>query len=238
MFTATMLVSAIGCENKDAEETVEIIECGEISTGIERTSEKENSSVSETNAEYESFSASESTSEEKSGSAAETTGTEETVGKAIVYKDTGSEELNKICDNILNRIVDSSMSERELAYSVYCYVEKNISYAGVTPQEGFITAGIKTLKIGKGNCYGYYAASAALLTRLGFENIEIHTEDLSHFWNMVKIEGSWYHFDTTNGWGAQRFLFTDAQLASYSYNNPDVGLICYSWDRSKYPATP
>lgn len=130
------------------------------------------------------------------------------------------------------------MSDREKAYQVYCWIEKNITYSGVTEQSGWVLAGTTVLKTHKGNCYAYYATSAALLSRLGIENTLIQEEDGGHFWNLVKIDGNWYHFDTTNGWGTQRFLWTDAQMDSYVYNHPRLGDICYDWDHSKYPSTP
>ena len=91
----------------------------------------------------------------------------------------------------------------------------------------------------KGNCYAYYSASAALLTRAGIENMEIHEPDMSHVWNLVKMDGQWYHFDATPGWGEQRFLWTDEQMENYSYYNEDVEHeISYDWDHAEFPATP
>ena len=73
---------------------------------------------------------------------------------------TGSAELDKLCDGILNNIV------RDKAYAVYTWVSGNISYRG-TSATGDWVAGAKTaLTRYSGDCYAFYSASRALLTRL------------------------------------------------------------------------
>lgn len=162
----------------------------------------------------------------------------EAVAPALTVYDTGNASLNQLCDGIVYSIANDSMSEREKARAVYDWVENNIRYSGTTPITDWITGGISTLNSRKGNCFGFYSVSASLLTRLGIENMEIHEEDDSHFWNLVKVDGAWYHFDTTKGWGTERFLWTDAQMDAYEYDNGTYGVIRYNWDHSKYPATP
>lgn len=163
---------------------------------------------------------------------------EEAAAPALTVYDTGNESLNQLCDGIVYSIANDSMSQRDKARAVYDWVENNIRYSGTTPITDWITGGISTLNSRKGNCFGFYSVSASLLTRLGIENMEIHEEDDSHFWNLVKIDGAWYHFDTTKGWGTERFLWTDAQMDAYEYDNGTYGVIRYNWDHSKYPATP
>lgn len=164
--------------------------------------------------------------------------TAEAVAPALTVYDTGNESLNQLCDGIVYSIANDSMSQRDKARAVYDWVENNIRYSGTTPITDWITGGISTLNSRKGNCFGFYSVSASLLTRLGIENIEIHEEDDSHFWNLVNIDGAWYHFDTTKGWGTERFLWTDAQMDAYEYDNGTYGVIRYNWDHSKYPPTP
>ena len=42
--------------------------------------------------------------------------------------------------------------------------------------------------------------SKALLTRAGIENIDLKATKHKHYWNFVKVEEGWYHFDTTPRW--------------------------------------
>ena len=93
------------------------------------------------------------------------------------YTDTGDEKLNNQCDRVLDSIISDSMSEREKAYAIYTWVENNIRYSGNTAENGWVSGAKTTLASGKGNCYGYYSTSAALLTRAGFDNLQVNEPD-------------------------------------------------------------
>ncbi len=158
---------------------------------------------------------------------------------AYAYMDTGDETLNRQCDQILDTLIDNSMTEREKAYAIYRWVEGHIRYSGVTAENGWVNGAKTALATGKGNCYAFYSVSAALLTRAGFENLQVNEPDNSHYWNLVRIDGCWYHWDTTAGWGGERFLLTDAQLEAYAYYNASVGeTLTYHWNHASVPATP
>lgn len=152
--------------------------------------------------------------------------------------DTGNEELNAMCDEILASLVSDSMSEREKAHNIYTWVTSSIRYKGNFDMSDWKKGAITALKKRRGNCFAFYSASRALLTRAGLENIEIKEEPDVHFWNMVKVDGNWYHFDATRGWGADRFLWTDKQMRKYRHKLRNGRCLRYKWDASKYPATP
>lgn len=155
------------------------------------------------------------------------------------YTDTGDAALNNQCDRVLDSILSDAMSNREKAYAIYTWVENHIRYSGGTAENGWVSGAKATLSSGKGNCYGYYSVSAALLTRAGFENLQVNEPDYSHYWNLVNVDGNWYHWDTTLGWGDERFLYTDSQMENYSYYNSNIGqTLVYTWDHSSVPKTP
>lgn len=178
----------------------------------------------------------ESTTEKVEEAILETT----TVIEAVSNRtDTGDESLNNICDNILDQIILEDMSEKDMAKAVYDYIETYIRYSGVTKEGDWINGAITALTTNKGNCYGFCCGSRALLTRLGFENMEVVSIEKDHYWNLVKVNGSWYHFDTTKGWGGQRFLLTDKEMEEFSYYNSNIDcVLTYSWNRDNYPETP
>lgn len=152
---------------------------------------------------------------------------------------TGNQQLDAICDQILDTIITDSMNDKQKAYAVYQWVEKNIRYSGSMAVTNWKTGAVSSLKYRKGNCLAFCYSSEALLTRLGFENIEVHDRELTHYWNMIKINNAWYHFDTTSGWGKERFLWTNQQLKDYRYDSPILNsTIDYDWDMSAYPTTP
>ncbi len=153
--------------------------------------------------------------------------------------DTGNERLNSLCDGVLDTIITAGMNEHKKLKAVYDWVEVNIRYSGSTAIGDWRAGAITSLTTRKGNCAAYCYTSRALLTRLGFENVEIHTDNQDHYWNMVKYNGNWYHWDTTAGWGTERFLWTTNQIKSYTYTKSNGRTIRYSpFNESKYPATP
>ena len=88
-----------------------------------------------------------------------------------------------------------------------------------------------------GNCYTYYAVASALLTRAGIENIEIHRNSTTNpqYWNLVKMDGAWYHFDTCPqpaGHKLEVFLLKDSQVRAFTLG------YYYNFDLTKFPATP
>lgn len=72
-------------------------------------------------------------------------------------------------------------------------------------------------------CAGYAEAYQDLLTRVGIECVTVTSEEMEHAWNLVKLDGQWYHVDVT--WddpspdaygyvGHDYFLLTDQQIST------------------------
>lgn len=99
------------------------------------------------------------------------------------------------------------------------YVRNNIKYSydwgGKDPTKGepdpnttYILYGFQNRK---GNCYVHALCLDVLLREKGFETRLIWVTDQSHYWNMVKIDGTWYHIDSTPGRLHQKYsLMNDA----------------------------
>ena len=150
---------------------------------------------------------------------------------------TRDSQLDATCDKILDRIITSSMNERRQANAIYNWVTEHIRYSGTTAINNWVSSAKKSFKTRKGNCVAFCYTSRALFTRLGLDNVVVHGRNDGHLWNMVKVNGSWYHFDTTSGWGARRFLWTTQQMKNYRYQNRKEELR-YNWDETQYPVTP
>ena len=81
-----------------------------------------------------------------------------------------------------------------------------------------------------GNCYVHALCFQALLQNKGYETKLIWTTDKTHYWNMVKINGSWKHMDST----------PDRNHRKISIMNDEQRLSTLSgrtWDRSAWPAS-
>ena len=82
----------------------------------------------------------------------------------------------------------------------------------------------------KGVCQAYSLAYAAVLKELGLEYSYVESDDLNHIWNLVKVDGLWYHVDVTwddpitDRLGAAhhaRFLMSDTS-SKINHDNDDA----------------
>ena len=51
---------------------------------------------------------------------------------------------------------------------------------------------------GRGVCQGYTLAFMALCAELDIRNVPVTCEALNHVWNLVEVDGEWYHVDVTH----------------------------------------
>ena len=123
------------------------------------------------------------------------------------------------------------LSEREKARVIYDWITHNVYYLGDPDSKDFmfhdrfVEAVEEALSKRHGNCYTYYAVSAALLSRAGFEVKKawsvlydpILPQGQYHYWNLVLLDGKWLHFDTTpnfDGTILNNFLLTEEEITA------------------------
>lgn len=144
--------------------------------------------------------------------------------------------LDSMCDNVLSGIINDSMGDREKATAIYSWIRSNFRYNGHSATRDWVQEAHQGIRKHRGDCYTYFAVSQALLTRAGLPSIEvIRNTDNDHYWNLTKVDGVWYHFDTTpRSWGGTFCLLTDAQMEAYSAAHG----WCFAFDKSLYPPSP
>ncbi|MBQ7714679.1 MAG: HYR domain-containing protein [Clostridia bacterium] len=149
--------------------------------------------------------------------------------------------LNYLADQVLAQIVSPGMSGRAKAWAIYCWCTSNIRYSTSTSylMGNYLEGALSGFRTHAGNCFIYYAVSDVLLNRAGVPSMQVHRNipDRPHYWNLVMVDGCWYHFDTCPHYKAypiQSFLLTDAEVANYSASCVDY----YSFDTWAYPRTP
>ena len=54
-----------------------------------------------------------------------------------------------------------------------------------------------TFVLGSAVCSGYASAYSVLLQKCGIESYVVTSDAMNHAWNLVEIDGHWYHIDTT-----------------------------------------
>ena len=93
------------------------------------------------------------------------------------------------------------------------------------------------MKHKSGNCYVHAMVLDYMLKAKGFETKLIWATDKTHYWNMVNINGTWYHIDSTPGTRHTKYsLMNDAQRYETLFIADENRQ--RDWDRSQWPACP
>ncbi|MCL2698522.1 MAG: hypothetical protein FWE74_10650, partial [Oscillospiraceae bacterium] len=101
-------------------------------------------------------------------------------------------------------LIRNDMSDFEKARIIYDWMTENVRYVNGRHS-------IANALVGRGaTCMGYTLAYGYLLTHAGVEAISFYgavttnrASNAGHSWNLVKINGGWYHVDTTWGTAGQ-----------------------------------
>lgn len=129
------------------------------------------------------------------------------------------DRLDQMADQILSRIVKESWSDTKKIKAIYNYIKRNYSYVDSNDHASWERSAERGLRYKYGNCFTYYSISRLLLTRCGIPNLTIRRSQGhgNHWWNLVYVQGGWYHFDATpRSVRAVLCLLTDQQLETYS----------------------
>lgn len=130
-------------------------------------------------------------------------------------------------DDIIKKNIKPNMTEYQKVKAINHYISNNVKY-GYDPAIPVNTYG--TLVMNLATCGGYTEATKILLDRIGVESINVYGNmSFYHAWNMVKVDGDYYHLDTTWNVGNEfgYFLLSDDELAADKQ---------HKWNRSEYPA--
>lgn len=88
-------------------------------------------------------------------------------------------------------------------------------------------------------CQGYALAYKLLLDKCGIDSVLVTSNEMGHAWNLVKLDGSWYHVDVTwddptpnvEGGGTHKnFLRSDEGIGSTGHSGWDAGEISCDGD--------
>lgn len=123
---------------------------------------------------------------------------------------------------ILDDITDGSMSDLQVAYSIYRWTKYNIGYSSTSDKTSWLVGAYDGFRKRQGDCYTYFAVSKALLTAAGIDNVDVikhRTSDKQsmHYWSLVNVGDGWYHFDSTPYIYKESnfFMVTDEELVAW-----------------------
>lgn len=161
-----------------------------------------------------------------------------TIDFSFKYLTTKSEEdfVDSKVSSILGQIVNSSMNDDQKEKSIHDYIVKNVQYD--TSYERY--SAYNALSEGKTVCNGYALLAYKMLKDAGIESKIITGtanngyETENHAWNLVKLNGNWYHLDCT--WDDPVPDVKGRVLYDY-YNVTDSQISKdHTWDHSLYPS--
>ena len=140
-------------------------------------------------------------------------------------------------DEVLDAIVTEEMSDYEKVLVIHDYIVNNTSYAQVFNEENLKAHTMFGVLIdGQAVCQGYTDAFHYMANKAGVRtiNVEGKADGQSHAWNMVDIDGEWYHIDTT--WD-DPVMETGEEILNYDFFNVtnDEILKVHEYTVSDYP---
>ena len=118
----------------------------------------------------------------------------------------------------------------DTAYEIFNWVHSNITYQTLTSYDSFEEAAFDGFTKRNGDCYVYFACSKMLLDVAGIPNLMVErypVETNSHYWNLVQIDGLWYHCDAT--------VFRDHPDMYFLLTDDEIDDGHHSFDSSLYP---
>ena len=108
--------------------------------------------------------------------------------------------LNNKVDEIINNNIKNNMTIKDKIKTIHDYIINNTDYDTLktnnikdTTYKSNTAYGV--LIQGYGICSGYSDAIKIFLDRFNVVNYKINNEE--HIWNLVQLNGKWYHLDLT-----------------------------------------
>lgn len=132
---------------------------------------------------------------------------------------------------VLKDILDPQAGEQEKAWAIFNHVVTSLMY----DETQSIWTAYDALERGQAVCQGFALWTHVLLQEAGLTSRIVGGEyyGQKHSWNLVQIDGAWFHMDTTHSatiyeyysfLSYNLFLLSDAQKALF-----------YSWPGEEYP---
>ena len=153
------------------------------------------------------------------------------------------EAASVLYENELEYIVSQvppGLSEAEKALFVHDYLVASYAY----DESESIYDVYRMFRTRTGVCQAYSLAYCAVLRELGMESCLCVSEEMGHAWNLVRVDGNWYHVDLMyddpepDRLGRvlhDYFLLNDDEIAAKGHKGWDTPLTCDSTVWSKNP---
>lgn len=166
---------------------------------------------------------------------------EYTIGITVekVYTDEEIEKINEVVDKVIGDKINNDMPTQEKIKVIHDYIIDNTLYDKLKNDDIRNTTyksqtAYGALIEGYATCNGYADAMAIFLNKLNVINYKISND--KHIWNLVYLDGKWYHLDLTwddsiNQSNVNRdtyFLITTPELENLNDNSHNFNKDIYS----------
>lgn len=115
------------------------------------------------------------------------------------YSESQINEISKVVDKVYNEYYDPSKNVRDNIRIFHDYIVQhttpNIEQKNSSNLNDVSFNAYGVLVNGTGLCSGYSDAMALFLEKMHVNNFKVHSK--THMWNVVYVEGVWYHLDVT-----------------------------------------
>ncbi|AWI03552.1 transglutaminase domain-containing protein [Clostridium drakei] len=154
----------------------------------------------------------------------------------VTYLLTHDEEIwvdNKV-DSILQNIIRDSMTQDQKEKAIHDYIVRNVAYDQTAKKNNPYYA----LHDGTTMCQGYALLACKMLSKVNIKNLLVlgsvdGSSTYNHIWNLVNLNGKWYHLDCT--WDDPVPDIPNSICYNY-YNLTDDELAKdHNWEMLKYP---
>ena len=149
--------------------------------------------------------------------------------------------VRPMVEKIVNEVTDENMTDWEKSFQLFKWIRKNILYVGTKGDRSSIwTGAYDAIDNNRGDCFVFYALYAAMLEVVDIPNMQVARVGgtSNHWWNLVYVDGEWYHCDTSprreedKSWWC--FMQTDEQIEAYAQSYQEKTNY-YTFDASLYP---
>lgn len=116
-----------------------------------------------------------------------------TITNNKLYNDDMINYVNSYIEKFISENINDSMSTKDKIKAFHDHIVNNTVYDEGNKERS--SDAYELLSTGKAICGGYSDTMAIYLTKIGVQNYKITSD--KHVWNLVKIDGKWYHLDVT-----------------------------------------
>ena len=145
-------------------------------------------------------------------------------------------ETLSMAKSVLDEIIADGMSDYEKELAVYKWMTTNIGFDSdsmtVIPEDESkpVDNPNGVLKNHEAVCVGYATTFRLFMQMLGIDCMVVHDSYLSHSWDLVKLDGQWYHTDIYSDVGSGEGNFSHFNL------NDETMMNQQEWNLDFFPA--